>query len=95
MPDNVSDISRESAWSRALRTDSLAGMMLIVVLISLINGMIIGLGIATLNNSTQAMKNLQTAYEVNSIYMGNLDAWLRSQDLDPPPLPPQLEGNKE
>lgn len=98
MSQTVTDISRESALQRVLRDHALAALMLVLTLVALINGFIIGLGMATMNNQTREIQTLRTTVEVNNIYVGNLHAWIEARGLEgTPPMPVHMqpEENRE
>lgn len=98
MSAKVSDLNRESWLQRLLRENALVGLMLVIVLVAMINGYVIGLGMATMNTQTREIQTLRTTVEVNNIYVGNLHAWIQAQGLEDPPAPPAhmaIEENEQ
>lgn len=82
MGDKVSEISKESRLERAMRGDSMAGMMLIIVFVAMVNGMIIGAGIITMVYHGEKYDAMRTAYEVNNIYQNQVEAELIKLGID-------------
>lgn len=89
--NRVSEISRENIIQRVIRDNALAALMLVLALVTMINGIIIGTGIAVIINQGDRYDQLSEHYYINSIYLRNLHADLQAQNFEPPPLP---EGPK-
>lgn len=85
------DINRETVLNRVLRENALAALMVVLTIIGLVNGVIIGLGIATMNQNTQAYEKLVRTYEINSVYLAGLQAQLRTMGIEPPPQPKESD----
>lgn len=86
MSNNVSEISNENWLQRAFRDNALAGMMLVLYLVSTVNGVVIGIGIAAIMNQAERYDALRAQYEVNTIYVRALHADLKAKGFEPPPL---------
>lgn len=93
MSKNVSEISKESRLERAMRGDSIAGMMLIIVFVAMANGMLIGAGIIAIMFHADKVEDLRYDYDVNNIYINKLHSDLEAKGFKPPPLPTPRQEN--
>lgn len=84
---NVSDINSESRYQRVIRDHALAALMLVLSMVTMINGLIIGVGIAIIISQGERYDQLSEHYYISSIYQRNLHADLQAQGFKPPPLP--------
>lgn len=84
MSNNVAEISRDGVLQRVLRDNSLAALMLVLVMVTMINGIIIGMGIAALDNQGEKYDALRVQYEINGTWTSRLIGILEREGIEIP-----------
>lgn len=84
---NASDINKESVIQRIIRDNALAALMVVLALVSLINGLIIGVGIAVMINHAAKVDQLQRQAEINAAWQANVMNAVRAANIQVPNQP--------
>lgn len=85
--NNVVEISQESILQRVIREHALAALMVVLVMVTMINGIIIGAGIAVMSNNTGNVEILQRQFEANSAWQARLVGAVEARGIKVPPHP--------
>lgn len=82
--NEVSDLNRESVIQRVIRDNALAALMVVLALVSLLNGLIIGVCIAVMVDNGQKIEQLNRSYEVNAAWQARLLGVIQAAGIEPP-----------
>lgn len=85
--NEVSDLNRESIIQRVIRDNALAALMVTFALVTLLNGLIIGVCIAVMVNNASAIERLQRQYEINAAWQGQVMRTVSAAGITIPPPP--------
>ena len=85
--NNVSDISSEGTLQRVMRDHALAALMVVLTLVTMINGVIIGVAIAVMANNGEKMDQVRRTAEANQAWQARLVGAVEARGIEVPPLP--------
>ena len=84
MTTPVSDINRETELKRVVRDNAPAALIVLVALISLVNGLIMGIGIFAMLANSESNAELQRQVEIDQVWKSRLIGVLERHDINVP-----------
>lgn len=84
MPNEVSDISKESIIQRVIRDNALAALMLVMAFVTMVNGIIIGVCIAVIINQGEKYDALRDQVAIDSTWKSRLIGILERDKIEVP-----------